>query len=328
MGTGSVLRTLGCSVLLAMSVMAAVLRSPTSLAAGEVQAGNPYPGASHVPDSKKGWQNFLDGPDKDAPFDEAQGGRTARGTPLQPRDERCFPSETRNLFYQMDQVPSGPDGKLEPFAWHKDGKGRDGIRGQNTWVLWGEGNEAFWGWIQERGYGLIDFMVMLDSRQRTNRFRDTGLMNQPGMKSSSTPLLGLYLDEADGERILLQQPEWDIDASTGELAKRPEPPPGHPTQLFEPGDPALYADVRRACRRMASIRPSTAIPAASSACGCSPIPISSARREAATARGYWKNASSRQRRVLREWRRRCRSGWCGRSGSACRAASATSGRIR
>ena len=41
-------------------------------------------------------------------------------------------------------------GKLEPFAWGKgaiDQKGRDGIRGQNTWILWGEGNEAFWGWL-------------------------------------------------------------------------------------------------------------------------------------------------------------------------------------
>src|SRR5690606_12693855 len=198
MGTGSMLRALGCSVLLAMTTASAVLRAPPLMAA---DAGDTaYPGASQVPHSQKGWQRFLDGPDAQAPFDEAQGGRTARGTPLNKRDERCFPAESRNLFYLMDQVPSGPDGALEPFAWSREEKGRKGIRGQNTWLWWGEGNEAFWGWIQENGYGLIDFMVMLDSRQRANRFRDTGMMNQPGMKTSTTPLLGLYLDEADGDR--------------------------------------------------------------------------------------------------------------------------------
>jgi hypothetical protein len=229
----TILRSLLCGVLLAAQ----------SASGGQAPAGNAYPGASHVPDSQKGWQEFLDGPDRNAPEDEAQGGRTARGTPLNRRDERCFPAENRNLFHLMDQVPSGPGGKLEPFAWSADEKGRNGIRGQNTWVLWGEGNEAFWGWIQEKGYGLIDLMVMLDSRERATRFRTTGMMNQPGMKSNPQRLLGLYLDVADGDAILMQQPDTDIDASTGELAQRPVPPPGHPTQLFEPGDAALYEKV-------------------------------------------------------------------------------------
>lgn len=235
------LRTLGCSLLLTLCATSALMRSGPLLAAAP--ADNAFPGASQVPHSQPGWQKLMDGPDPDAPFDEAQGGFTARGTPLYKRDERCFPAESRNLFYLMDQVPSGPDGRLEPFAWSRDAKGRDGIRGQNTWILWGEGNEAFWGWIQEYGYGLIDFMVMLDSRQRGNRFRDTGMMNQPGMKTASEPILGLYLDQADGDRILLQQPEWDVDVATGELAKRPEPPPGHPQKLFEPGDLQLYESV-------------------------------------------------------------------------------------
>src|SRR5687767_3377414 len=181
MRTINFLPALGCSALLGACILSTAMRAQPLLAADARAADNSYPGASHVPDSKPGWEKFLDGPDKDAPQDEAQGGITARGTPLNKRDERCFPAETRNLFYLVDQVPSGPDGALEPFAWSADGKGRDGIRGQNTWITWGEGNEAFWGWIQEKGYGLIDFMVMLDSRQRATRFKTTGMMNQPGM---------------------------------------------------------------------------------------------------------------------------------------------------
>lgn len=243
MNTATALRASACSLLLATCVLSAALRAQALHAMESSSSRAGYPGASHVPDAQPGWESFLDGPDEDAPYDEAQGGMTMRGTPLNRRDERCFPAETRNVFHQMDQVPSGPDGQLEPFAWHSDARGRDGIRGQNTWVLWGEGNEAFWGWIQEKGYGLIDFMVMLDSRQRGNRFRDTGMINQPGMRTSTTPILGLYLDEADGDAILLTQPPDDVDPATGEVATRPEPPPGHPQQLFEPGDAALYEQV-------------------------------------------------------------------------------------
>src|SRR6185369_8366356 len=178
---GKFLRASSCGALVLSLVCSVAMRSQPSEAATNAQAaGRPsvdaYPGASHVPDSQTGWQQFLNGPDQDAPVDEAQGGRTARGTPISPRPEECFPAETRNLFALMDQVPTGPNGKLEPFAWGRgaiDQKGRDGIRGQNTWILWGEGNEAFWGWLQEQGYGLVDFMVMLDSRKRGTRFRDT-----------------------------------------------------------------------------------------------------------------------------------------------------------
>ncbi|GHC93652.1 hypothetical protein GCM10007320_44830 [Pseudorhodoferax aquiterrae] len=75
---------------------------------------------------------------------------------------------------------------------------RQAVRGQNTWMLWGQGNEVFWGWLQEQGYGLADLLVLLDSRQRGSRFKDLGVVNQPGMRTQQgEPVLGLYLDEAD-----------------------------------------------------------------------------------------------------------------------------------
>jgi hypothetical protein len=228
------------------------------LAAGTaaVAAGqdNRFPGASRVPESQPGWQRFETEADPGAPLDEAQGGRTARGTAVAKRNEHCFPAETRNLFYEVDMVVSGPSGHLEPFDY-TDGRGvgeegREAIRGQNTWILWGEGNEAFWGWLQEQGYGLVDFLVLLDSRNRNTRFTTGGgMINQPGMKAQESQehelykLLGLYLDQADGDRIVMKQPPTDVDAQTQRLARRPEPPVPHPTRLFEVGDEAFYRKV-------------------------------------------------------------------------------------
>jgi cytochrome c5 len=179
----------------------------------------------------------------------------------------------------MDWV-AGKDGQLVPLDFDEDASSkmdpstgevasgvsdseRDGIRGRNTWLLWGGGNEAFWGWLQERGYGLTDYLILMDSRQRANRFKTAGMINQPGFESSTKTILGLYFDQpkggdwrnamlrpppqrdASGKPIVkpyegagYDQPEPELyDAQGRKLDKPvelPKPPPGHPTDLFEP----------------------------------------------------------------------------------------------
>ena len=201
-------------------------------------------------------------------LDEAMGGRTQRGTPVAYRTEECFPAEPRDLFWQMDQVV-WKKGRLEPLDFDEDRKDgisnaeRDAIRGRNTWLLWGGGNETFWAWLQESGYGLTDFLILMDSRRRALRFKTAGVINQPGFESSTKTLLGLYLDQPKGgdwrNAMLRPPPKRDVngdpiatpyegssaydaeperyDAQGHELAKpvtRPEPPAGHPMQIFEP----------------------------------------------------------------------------------------------
>jgi len=177
-----------------------------------------YPGANHVPYSQPDWQRFQAQPDPRAPKDEAQGGVTANGTRVPVRDECSFPVESRNLFSAVDQVASGPDGTPVPLDYtdgkHVTPEGRNAIRGQNTWLLWSGGNEAFLGWLHQNNYGLVDFLVLLDSRKRESRFKDAGLINQPGMTAQTDRtkrILGLYLDIADGDRILLNPPKADVD---------------------------------------------------------------------------------------------------------------------
>lgn len=225
----------------------------TDLSVGATAPETVYLGASHVPDSQPGWERSETTAEAAAPQDEPAGGQTARGTPVNIRRPDCLPAEYRNVFFGVDGVPTGNDGALEPFDY-TDGhgrvtkEGRAAIRGQNTWMLWGEGNDTFWGWLQEEGYGLVDFLVLLDSRNRAKRFETGGMMNQPGMRANSTHrILGLYLDEADGDRITLQQPRNDIDQGSDTLAQRIKPPPGHKdskhTRAFEPYDDKAYAEV-------------------------------------------------------------------------------------
>ena len=64
-----------------------------------------------------------------------------------PRTPECFPAAPRDLFWQMDQVASA-DGQLQPLNFDENGDNvidnseRDAIRGRNTWLLWGGGDET------------------------------------------------------------------------------------------------------------------------------------------------------------------------------------------
>ena len=211
------------------------------------------------------------------PLDEPLGGKTLKGTPITPRIPECFPAESRDLFWQMDMVSAGKDAPLQPLNFDTDGDGkiseqeRNAIRGRNTWLLWGGGNEGFWNWLAQDGFGITDFLVMLDSRTRGNRFVRAGLINQPGYQTNADPskrILGLYLDTAGDESQknsdlpdgyastghVLKSPPWDQDA------RRAYPPADHTkyqrltadtndyaaqvlaeqSELFEPGDAKVF----------------------------------------------------------------------------------------
>ncbi len=206
-----------------------------------------FPAASLTPSIQRGWDADPDKVDPQAPADEPQGGMTEAGTPLNRRDESCFPAEQRDLFGDMDMV-AGPDGMLRRYDYRTNGTvlpaARDAIRGKNTWILWGEGNDVFWNWVQQYGYGLTDFLVLTDSRHRRERFAKFGLINQPGMTAQSDRskrLLGLYLDQADGDKIRLRTSDSGADTNATALAARPAY--GANCAAFEPWDIDQYRKV-------------------------------------------------------------------------------------
>ena len=77
----------------------------------------------------------------------------------------------------------------------------DEIKGRNTWNLWCAGTEQFWERMSRESYGLIDLLKTIDSRGRSTRFKQMGLINEPGYKQAVKPdQYGLWIDEAiEGE---------------------------------------------------------------------------------------------------------------------------------
>jgi len=73
----------------------------------------------------------------------------------------------------------------------------DEIKGRNTWNLWCGGDEQFWERMSRESYGLIDLLKTIDSRDRANRFKEMGIINEPGYRQASKPdEYGLWIDEA------------------------------------------------------------------------------------------------------------------------------------
>ncbi len=76
----------------------------------------------------------------------------------------------------------------------------DQTEGRNTWLLWTAGDQTFWDRMAQQGYGLSDLLKTIDSRQHNSRFRDMGLVNQPGFEQASQPNeYGVWLDKGPQE---------------------------------------------------------------------------------------------------------------------------------
>ena len=68
-------------------------------------------------------------------------------------------------------------------------------KGRNTWLLWTAGDQVFWDGMAQHGLGTADLLKTIDSRRRSTRFRDMGLVNQPGFAQAMSPdQYGLWLD--------------------------------------------------------------------------------------------------------------------------------------
>jgi hypothetical protein len=124
------------------------------------------------------------------------------------------------------------------------------ILGRNTWMLWCGGNEGFWDWLAKRGFGFSDLLKVVDSRNRSRRFDQAGLINEPGMKQALAPdENGIWLDEPmdDSQRKeKARVPRGIYGRSTGVVGLRLFPNPDFekakskwdPKRYYE--DPSYY----------------------------------------------------------------------------------------
>ena len=76
-----------------------------------------------------------------------------------------FPQTASHAFDQMDGGIALSD---------------DERQGRNTWLLWTAGDQMFWDRMAQHGLGTADLLKTIDSRVRNSRFKDMGLVNQPG----------------------------------------------------------------------------------------------------------------------------------------------------
>ena len=98
------------------------------------------------------------------------------------RKPRDFPELALDVFKAMD-------GGIALTA--------DEIKGRNTWNLWCGGNEQFWDRQAREAFGLFDLLKTIDSRRRDERFKEVGLINEPGFKKATKPdQYGLWMDAA------------------------------------------------------------------------------------------------------------------------------------
>lgn len=96
-----------------------------------------------------------------------------------------FPETASHAFDEMDGAIALSDAER---------------KGRNTWLLWTAGDETFWDTMARDGAGIGDLLRAIDSRQRTTRFHDGGLINQPGFTAASKPdQYGLWIDEGPQE---------------------------------------------------------------------------------------------------------------------------------
>lgn len=214
---------------------------------GQASSYHSAAGAGKYYDKHYDWQggDYPPGTVKGEAVDEARSGMTLARTPMTIRTPECFPAEPRDVFWEMDQV-AGKDGKLQPLDFDENGDGkvddkeRDAIRGRNTWLLWGGGNETFWDWLQQKGYGLTDFLILMDSRQRDKRFKTAGIITQPGFVQATEPILGLYIDQAnpDGSAVLKPR-NMPKDATAPSPSPQPSPPGGMDYSYYPKPEPEL-----------------------------------------------------------------------------------------
>jgi hypothetical protein len=115
---------------------------------------------------------------------------------------------------------------------------QDEIKGRNTWILWTAGDQTMWDRLAQHGLGTADLLKTIDSRHRPTRFKEMGLINQPGFEQTTQPdQYGLWLDVGP------QEPDIDpavYGRSSGIVGLRLYPNPKFDDTARRNWDPNRY----------------------------------------------------------------------------------------
>jgi hypothetical protein len=156
-----------------------------------------------------------------------------RSDPKQPIDDAKAAGLTAADFPQASaDIFRGMDGGIKLEA--------DEIEGRNTWILWTAGNQVFWDRLAREGYGIVDLIKTLDSRERPRRFAEMGLINEPGFRQATHPdNNGLWLDEPT-DQARAAADERIYGRGSGVIGFRIYPNPDFDEASRKNWDPARY----------------------------------------------------------------------------------------
>lgn len=132
---------------------------------------------------------------------------------------------------------------------------QDEIKGRNSWNLWSGGNEQFWDRVARDALGLFDLLKTIDSRNRDKRFKELGLINQPGFKQATKPdKYGLWIDEpVEGEPAGIDPAVYG--RPTGVMGFRLFDNPDFTGDAIAQWDPEKYNSDEKYSTRKGLIRP-------------------------------------------------------------------------
>lgn len=133
----------------------------------------------------------------------------------------------------------------------------DEVRGRNTWLFWTAGDQVFWDRMARFGLGTGDLLKTIDSRRRSSRFREMGLVNEPSFLAAAAPdQYGLWIDQASDED------EKDLDPavygrSTGIIGLRLFPNPAFDADAQKKWDGSRYYTDAQYAGNPSLVRPYT-----------------------------------------------------------------------
>ena len=75
-------------------------------------------------------------------------------------------------------------------------------RGRDTWYFWTGGDQRLWRKLAIVTNGVTDLLLYVDSRRNGHRFRDLGVITQPGCRAADQPdEFGLWFDNCASENL-------------------------------------------------------------------------------------------------------------------------------
>jgi|SRR5579863_88438 hypothetical protein len=75
-------------------------------------------------------------------------------------------------------------------------------QGRNTWYFWTAGDQQLWRQIAIITNGVTDLLQYVDSRRNGSRFRDLGVITEPGCQAAKGPdEYGLWFDDCPSENV-------------------------------------------------------------------------------------------------------------------------------